>query len=44
MAAPTVAGRPRAQIELARSFGQIRDDRMRAALSGLVRTVAERQA
>lgn len=36
-------GRSRPVVELTRSFHQIRDDGVRLAITGLVRTVAERQ-
>lgn len=37
-------GRSRPVVELTRSFHQLRDDGVRLAITGLVRTVAERQA
>lgn len=42
--AEAMQGRHRPQIELARGFNKILDDNVRAAVAGLVRTVAERQA
>jgi transcriptional regulator with XRE-family HTH domain len=43
-AAPPLPARSPAQIELERGFSSLRDERVKQAMAGLVRTVAEREA